>query len=405
MATMKQQPPSSRPLPSCRRRYPIFQCSFITYLAWLFALQFLWTYLFLKSRRLAFPWSRRLNLDADSVVDKEQTTNARPRLRLNWGHLEHVSDLARRMQAHQSNCHVPLGNFRYRNRFGLGSDLHVYSQALCNALEASENKVRLRTLPDWIWLDQSTCQSASTASSSMVCYFPNAELQCPGDATMPTAQLVNVTAGRGRVRDQCPELRKRYGVSAIRAATTEFLFARVGQPVINEAQRQLVRIFGGRPPPPDHLITVHIRWGDKVDEMKLLDISEYIRAVQTLARKRRDDDATVNVFLATEDPRAVSAFQSRAPDHWNIYLDAYFDDFLSHRRNDTYNGSPLMAQDLKGRPGLVALASLLVAMEANDFVLTTASNWSRLINELRLNVVNPRCDNCTNMIDLKRGEW
>jgi hypothetical protein len=46
----------------------------------------------------------------------------------------------------------------------------------------------------------------------------------------------------------------------------------------------------------------------------------------------------------------------------------------------------------------------LVAMEANDFVLTTGSNWSRLMNEIRINILNPRCNDCTTMIDLKRGE-
>jgi hypothetical protein len=55
--------------------------------------------------------------------------------------------------------------------------------------------------------------------------------------------------------------------------------------------------------------------------------------------------------------------------------------------------------------GLVTLALLLVSMEANTFVLTTASNWSRLINELRKNVLDPRCNNCTLMVDLISDEW
>lgn len=46
-------------------------------------------------------------------------------------------------------------------------------------------------------------------------------------------------------------------------------------------------------------------------------------------------------------------------------------------RVDGYNGHSKMTQKLGGRPGLLALASLLVAMEANDFVLTTQSNWTR----------------------------
>ena len=42
-----------------------------------------------------------------------------------------------------------------------------------------------------------------------------------------------------------------------------------------------------------------------------------------------------------------------------------------------------------GRLGYNSLLALLIALEADYYVLTTASNWSRLINELRLNVVEP----------------
>jgi acetyl-CoA acetyltransferase len=44
----------------------------------------------------------------------------------------------------------------------------------------------------------------------------------------------------------------------------------------------------------------------------------------------------------------------------------------------------------KERTDLESLAALLVSMESNRFVLTRASNWSRLIDELRKNVVDPR---------------
>ena len=68
-------------------------------------------------------------------------------------------------------------------------------------------------------------------------------------------------------------------------------------------------------------------------------------------------------------------------------------------------GNPIVAKKMDGKPGLIALGSLLVAMEANDFVLTTGSNWSRLINELHRNVLDPRCNNCTRLIDLLHGEY
>ena len=57
---------------------------------------------------------------------------------------------------------------------------------------------------------------------------------------------------------------------------------------------------------------------------------------------------------------------------------------------------------MEGRKALVAL---LLAMEAQYYVLTTGSNWSRLMDELRQAVVDVRCGGCTEMVDLRRGWW
>jgi len=344
-----------------------------------------------------------------------------PSLRFDWTNLERRSELAQQIEQHQTNCTLPMANFRYRNRFGLGSDLHVYSLALCNALEAGS--YRVRTVLPWIWLDDATCNKDT--ASAMTCYFSESELQCPNDrfllesASSSSAggggqqlPFQNMTRGRGRIRDECPGLRNEHGVAAIRAATTEFLFTRVSAAVMREAERQLRVVFSDQAV-PRNLITVHIRWGDKEDEMNLVPVSDYVSGVEQILQKRNelqhhkhdndDDDGIVNIFLATEDPKAVIEFRNEAPSVWNIYVDQYFSEMLPYRRVQ-YNGSPLMSQDLKGKPGLIALGSLLIAMEANDFVLTTASNWSRLMNELRKNVLNPRCGNCTSMVDLKFGE-
>lgn len=85
------------------------------------------------------------------------------------------------------------------------------------------------------------------------------------------------------------------------------------------------------------------------------------------------------MFVATEDPKAVSAFEKAAPPEWHVYLDQYFHDMLPYRnkRHDVYNQAPETATETKGRAGLVALSSLLVAMEANDFVLTTMESYDQ----------------------------
>jgi hypothetical protein len=95
------------------------------------------------------------------------------------------------------------------------------------------------------------------------------------------------------------------------------------------------------------------------------------------------------------------------PKHWNVYLDQYYLEYLPYRlkTGNAYNAHVDTVKATKGQFGLVALGSLLVAMESNDYVLTTGSNWSRLINELRKNVINLRCDDCTMLIDLVEGEY
>jgi hypothetical protein len=69
-----------------------------------------------------------------------------------------------------------------------------------------------------------------------------------------------------------------------------------------------------------------------------------------------------------------------------------------------WQNNNINAERTKGKSGLITLGSLLVAMEANNFVITTKSNWSLLMNELRENVVEPRCKGCTQMVDLRPFE-
>jgi hypothetical protein len=331
------------------------------------------------------------------------------KLRFDWTLLSPRSSLAVRMMQHQTNCDLPLGYFRYRNRFGLGSDLHVYSQALCNAME---QRVRVHSTTPWNWWDVELCNNtASRDETAMSCYFPASELQCPGDAARvhmagAGAFAKNISNARGKVKVRCPEIMAEYSVSEIRAAGTEFLFTHVSKHIQDEATRQLNRVFlsNDQQGVPVDLITVHIRWGDKEQEIKLLGIESYIQAVKDILKQRKRPLDIANIFLATEDPRAMAAFHSAAPVGWKIYVDQYFHDLLPHRR-DIYNGPNHMALDLQGKPGPAALGSLLVAMESNDFVLTTASNWSRLMNELRGSILDPECGNCTLLVDLKPGEW
>lgn len=312
-----------------------------------------------------------------------------------------------------------MGTFLYRNRFGLGSDLHVWGQGLCNGMQLG---MRIRTVGDWTWLDQKNCASRE---SPMLCYFPQAELNCPGDLIEAREQpdfdaSMNLSRSNGVVNDYCQQIYQGLTRQDVRRSALEFLFANLSPLVVEEAERQLNLVFDGLEKVPDDLIAVHIRWGDKEKEMKLVSINEYIKGIQQIIeeRKQRNREKNggiskgihgmqpANIYLATEDPKAVQAFRDSIPPEWNLYVDQAFEDLLPHRVAE-YNGSPKMSKSIQGRAGLIALGSLLVAMEANDYVLTTASNWSRLMNELRQTIVDSRCGNCTRMVDLRRvrNEW
>jgi hypothetical protein len=389
------------------------------YLRYAFLLAFVGL-LFLMSE----PRPYDVNIDSllltPSTTLQTSTPSNKWKLRFDWSNLAPQSPLAQRMLAHQTNCSLPLGNFVYRNRYGLGSDLHVWGQALCNGMESRH---RIRTVAPWTWMDQEKC---GPLASPMACYFSQSELNCEGDEALArqypifTPDFHNISRHNGNVKYQCDSIMKDDVVdgvvttttkSQLRASATEFLFGHVSPLVVQEAERQLALVFEKAGQVPKDLITVHIRWGDKEREMQLVPIYKYIQAIQRVLRDRpksstSNNDKTVNIFLATEDPQAVQEFQNLAPSEWNIYVDQYYTDMLPYRVSE-YNGSPKMAAQLNGRTGLVALGSLLVAMEANDFILTTASNWSRLFNELRKSIVNPRCYDCTTMADLRpdKNEW
>ena len=331
------------------------------------------------------------------------------KLRFEWTSLELHSTLAKRMYDHQHNCSVPVTPHLFRSAFGhqgpgysrnygLGSELHVWGHA---AIYAMIRGARVRTAPrlDWAWWDQEACNGTTSSSSSLLaCYFPIAETSdCQNEV------FDNDPSKRSHL-DLCGnQLGEQSSVADERMALTEYLFSNVSPLVVKEATKQLKAVFPNGIVPPN-LITIHVRWGDKDQEMKLKSIEEYIDATKRVVEEQKID--SVNIFLCTEDPKATAAFLSQKPKEWNVYLDYFYTYMLPYRTvNSTYNALGDLSMDvLKGKAGLWALGSLLVAMEANIFILTTKSNWSRMMNELRLGIVNPRCNDCTTMIDLGYGE-
>lgn len=329
---------------------------------------------------------------------------AQGKLRNDWSYHEPLSRFAKAIDEHQSNCSLPVATYHIDNQFGIGSHIALWSQAICNSMEQN---VRLRTYnPIWLWLDQTFCSPDVAANKSpLLCYMPGAEFRCGCDEVPPN---VNISDPRDKKHNQCSLLKKRGNdiLREFRAATTEFLFQRISPLVIREAERQVGLLFGPQGA-PDDLITVHIRWGDKFWEMPnrtLVAVKGYMDAVSVLLHETYGHNRTASIYLATEDPRAYLEFQAATPTGWKVYYDLTVEE-LNPFRPPKGNRASHMAKNSKGRAGLAGFASLLVAMEAKLFVLTTTSNWSRLMDHLRRNVINPRCNNCTKMIDLVSGVW
>lgn len=368
----------------------------------------------------------RVKLNQSNSLLSQPWTQHCGRLRRSWNNYELLSPLAIQIQQHQSTCSAELSTFHVDNAFGLGSHLYMWSQAVCNAQE-SGHRVRTHN-PVWLWMDQAYCDADAAALSPLLCYFPQAEFRCGLDELQriqrmeqastlslpssslpsqpqPQLQLQRNVSNPRQEHLRCQKIRNDPAyLTEFRAAAMEYLFHRISPVIIQEAQRQVGLLFGGATAVPKDLIAVHIRYGDKFWEMDLAPASEYTDAVTALLHRSGRNNRTAAIYLSTEDPRAVDEFLKAAEPGWEVYVDRTVTE-LNDYRPVKGNRASWTTRNTKGRAGLVALGSLLVAMEANDFVLTTKSNWSRLMNELRKNVLDPRCGNCTRMIDLRPGEW
>ena len=369
-------------------------------------------------------------------------------LRLDWEHLQAESGIAKEFAAHRHNCSKPLMWF-HPCKGGLGCSLHSYAYAMC--LAHREN-VRLYT-PKFLYTDETVLTSPNPDDlSTMNAYFHTLELQCPGDQVEARRQQNARKKERKKTHmkissywqnsetvNPCASILNKpefQGVSNIdmRGASLEAMFAAGLSPtIVAEARRQHALVFGDRGvPPSSQLITVHVRWGDKKNEMFLVNIEEYIQAVFQIAAKLQLEPHETHIYLATEDPAAVQAFQEARHPEWHVYVDQFYHEMLPYRNNVTQEVAGVARDFRKGNfasqlqqlgvhepphVGLWAMGSLLVSLESNHFVLTSASNWSRLITELRRAVLRRTCPSglsetgrdkqpdCTSAIDLRKAGW
>jgi hypothetical protein len=170
----------------------------------------------------------------------------------------------------------------------------------------------------------------------------------------------------------------------------ELLFSSLTPTILRLADAAALDVFGSEGA-PEGLISAHVRWGDKGKEMELVPMKTYMDAIQAAheAQQRRkvgkkntqaqgaeggmaggsegyDKGEPISVFLTTEDPLALAEFKAAMPPGWRlfVYEAAVSADASVHSQKEE-------ATKNEGASGRHALVALLLALEANDFVLTT----------------------------------
>jgi hypothetical protein len=335
-------------------------------------------------------------------------------LRFNWGNLPPMTQLGKLFDGVQNQCQQPdskneMVKWKLKNS-GMGSSLHTWSNALCEA--TYHNRILITESvtnggKPWEWNDADHCvdliesrsrhSDVSIPSSLLWCYFGRHESgeRCP-EGSLDSKNIIETNDNEINAFP-CQEWAKKYGRPALHGAAMEFLFQNVTDIVIEEAEKQLQEI---NVVPTENFITINIRWGDKWREMKLVSIEDYVNATtQILTQKERNGEENVHIYVASEDTNAVKKFKDAAPSNWRIYQSG-------PKLSKDNERMEQIAKDSSGKAGLQSLGALLISMQANRYVLSTGSNWSRLINELRKNIIDPRCGNCTTIaefVDARRS--
>lgn len=300
-------------------------------------------------------------------------------LNYKWSNRELHSPMAKEIAGHQSKCTSPTNHIK-RRQFGMGSEIHTWSQALCNSMQAG--KTLMQVNETWEYNDSSLCNA--THSQPFSCYF-NVHSECPVSSEDKPIDIVNEF-------DRCPKyIHDLASRKAFRSATTEYLFSNLNPALVDEARKAIVDVFGNEGI-PNELITVHVRWGDKAEEMKLVTAAEYFAAIENFAAAFMMADP--HIYISTEEPAALEKIQQQLNLHGKTWKLHHYSPLIATSASVGHRNGP---------NGKNALIALLLAMEAKYYILTTGSNWSRIMNELRTNVVDVACGNCTRMVDLRQA--
>ncbi len=257
------------------------------------------------------------------------------------------NDLYNHFKRHNNATECPCFKM---NNFGMGSDLHTFGQALWNM--KANNQSCFLVQNSWIW-----DRHQELFDWPWIPYC-----KAPYDFTSKTS-IAHMSKQEARAQALA------FTLSFLRPSV--YTAARDASNALQFSAHHITA----------PLVTVHIRWSDKHKEMKLFPIESYINAVTAF------NLTTFAVFVATEDVHAVAEFKARAPKQWSIYTYAKGTSIISSGKD----GSPVKLAVKDPDAGYHAVISLLVGLQSSYFVVSSGSNWSRLILELCLINYSKQC--------------
>ena len=132
-------------------------------------------------------------------------------------------------------------------------------------------------------------------------------------------------------------------------------------------------------PLPPGTISTHVRHGDKFIESTLIGWGNYSAAAVAL-QAQNPLRVTKNLFLSTEDAAVISEAATQPGGAWS----AFFSD-IPRENNNGYTQMKLADNMMH-----LHLLQLYMTLECDAWIGTLASNWNRLISELRC-VWLPKC--------------
>jgi hypothetical protein len=287
-------------------------------------------------------------------------------------------------------------------RAGIDAHLHVMSVHLAYALETG----RVFTFADDSasgWTDAASC-----ATLSWECFFrapsgcEKALLTAPGAdvvhlhlekaldgvdrLTMPRVVAPLVEAA---LPHATADVRRSYYRGQAAAYLMHLNDATIEAVARLRTNATMQRVTGAGPltraraatiPLPRGVVHVHVRGGDKGSEMTLQSAAAYASGAERVARINHIPIQRV-AYVSSDDSTAIAEFEAAAQG-WQVL--SY--DIPRYKATPVNPISAVIAQaagEVAGAQALKHLQQFLLALEADAWVGTRASNWNRIIDEAR----------------------